>query len=107
MIFLFESVRIVVNFEAMTILICHVNCNYTYNKNLSPSSVIAILFRSGLLLNQLFNQLLFLNEKCPHNPILDTICAARATISTLHSLLVLGKTGVFTRTKGGNLQKQY
>ena len=66
-------------------------------------NVIAFLFGRGLLFDQLLDQLLFLNKKCPHNPILDTICAARSTVCTLYCFLVLGKTGVFLGAKGGNL----
>jgi hypothetical protein len=78
-----------------------VNC-YTYN--IPPDgNVIAILFGGGLLFNQLLHQLLFLNKECPHNAILDTVCTARSTVGTLYCLLVLGKTGVFLGTKGGNL----
>jgi hypothetical protein len=82
-------------------LICDVNC-YTYS--IPPDgNVIAILFGGGLLFNQLLHQLLFLNKECPYNPILDTVCTARTTVGTLYCLLILGKTGVFLGTKGGNL----
>ena len=55
------------------------------------------------MFNQLLHQLLFLNKECPHNAILDTVCTARSTVGTLYCLLILGKTGVFLGTKGGNL----
>jgi hypothetical protein len=90
-----------VSFVCSRVLVCHVNCDYTYNNNPSPSEV--NLFRGGLLLNQLFDQFLFLNEECSYNPILDTICTARTTVSTLYCLFVLGKTSVFTGTESWNL----
>ena|SRR5277367_1549263 len=82
-------------------MICDVNC-YTY-KSPAPGNVIAILFGSGLLFNQLFHQLLFLNKESPYNSIPDTVCATRPTVGTLYCLLVLGKTHVFFGTKGGDL----
>jgi len=90
-------------FICSKVLVCHVNCDYTYNNNPSPSEAIAILFCGGLLLNQLFHQLLFLDEECSHNPILHTICATRATVGTLYCLFILGKTGIFAGTESWNL----
>lgn len=84
-------------------MVCHKICDYTYSGNIIPSAEIAILFRGSLLLDQLFNQLLFLNEECPDDSILDTICTARTSISALYCLFILRKSGVFTRTKGWNL----
>ena len=88
--------------ERQQSLVCDLNY-YTYN---TPHDVFARLFGRGLLFNQLLHQLLFLNKKCPYNPIFDTIRTSRSTIRPLHRLLILGQTGIFLGTKRRNLIRQ-
>ena len=48
---------------------------------------------------------MFLDEERSYNPILDTVCAARASVGTLDGLLVLCEAGVFARTEGRDLSQ--
>jgi len=78
------------------------NCYSKYKDHPPLSIVNPTLFRSSLLLEQLLHQLLFLDEECSYNSILDTVCAAGASVGTLDGFLVLGETGVFARAEGGD-----
>jgi hypothetical protein len=80
------------------------NC-YSKYKDHPPLSIHGnpTLFRSSLLLEQLLNQLLFLDEECSYNSILDTVCATGASVGTLDGFLVLGEAGVFARAEGRDL----
>jgi len=61
---------------------------------------------SGLLrlLENLLDNLLLLNQESTDNAVLDTSGAAGTTVGTADVLLGAGDLGVFTGTKGGNLE---
>jgi hypothetical protein len=63
------------------------------------------LFCTCFLLEKLFDQLLFFNEEGSDYSILDAIRTTGPSIGTLHCLLVLGESGIFTGSKSGNLDQ--
>lgn len=60
------------------------------------------LFGSLLLLDNLLDNLLFLNKESTDDLLLDTVTASSATVSTVNGLLGLGGSGVLTGTESGN-----
>lgn len=55
------------------------------------------------LLQDFLHDLLLLNQKRPHNPILYTIRTSRPSVCALNSLLRPGDLGVFARSEGWDL----
>lgn len=64
-------------------------------------------FRSTLLLlrllQHLLHNLLFLDQKRAHDPVLNTVRAPRAAVGALHGFPGLGDGGVFAGPEGGDL----
>lgn len=57
-----------------------------------------------ILLQHLFYNLLLLDQKGPHDPILHTVRTPRPSICALYGFLRLGDLGVFTGAKSGDLE---
>ncbi len=57
-----------------------------------------------VLLQHLLHDFLLLDQKCPYDPILDTVRTPRSSICALYGFLGLGDFGVFAGAKSGDLE---
>ena len=57
-----------------------------------------------ILLQYLLHNLLFLDQKCPYDPVLYTVRAPRSSICALYCFLGFGDFGVFPGAESGDLE---
>jgi hypothetical protein len=57
------------------------------------------------LLHDLLDNLLFLNQECAHDTVLDAVGTSGTAVGTLNSLLRSGDAGIFARTQSRDLSK--